>query len=110
MERFNRKLIIGLVILACLTPVGIYLPKLFHTDGAWGEWSVETVKEKTGFVPSGMQKDAETWKAPIADYGNKDEYQTTTSKTVKYILSGFAGVAIISLATFVLLKAIRKNG
>ncbi len=107
MEKFNKKLIIGLLVMACLTPIGIYLPKLFHAGG--GEWPVETVKKKTGFVPSGMKKDAETWKAPIADYGNKGEAQSATSKITTYVLSGFAGVVIISLASFVLLKTTRKN-
>ncbi len=109
MKYFNKKLIIGLVIMACLTPIGIYFPKLFHAGSAWGEWSLETVKKKTGFIPSGMKKEVVIWKAPIADYGNKGEKQSNQSKILTYILSGFAGIAIISIVTIVLLKVTTKN-
>jgi cobalt/nickel transport system permease protein/cobalt/nickel transport protein len=109
MKYFSKKLIIGLIIIACLTPIGIFFPKLFHAGSAWGEWSLETVQKKTGYIPSGMKKEADIWKAPIADYGNKSEKQSNQSKILTYILSGFAGIAIISIVTFVLLKVAAKN-
>jgi hypothetical protein len=109
MGKLNKNLIIGLLIMACLTPAGIYLPKLFHSDGAWGEWSVETVGKHVGFIPSGMKNNAEKWKAPIADYGDKGEGQSPVSKMITYVLSGFTGLAIISLVTIVLFNFTIKH-
>jgi cobalt/nickel transport protein len=105
----NKRLIIGLLILIILTPIGIYLPERFNAGDAWGEWSVETVKEKLGFTPKGMKKDAELYKAPIPDYSLSNEESSLVKQSGYYILSGIIGVAIISLISFGLIKAVKKE-
>lgn len=35
-----RPLVAALVVMALLTPVGIYLPEILEAGGAWGEWGV----------------------------------------------------------------------
>jgi hypothetical protein len=35
MTKFQKKLWIGLAIMALLTPLGIYLPKKFNAGDAW---------------------------------------------------------------------------
>jgi len=105
----NKKLIIGLLVLVLLTPIGIYVPKWFNAEDAWGEWPVETIKEKMGFAPKGMQKDAELWHAPVPDYSLGDENISLTKQSGYYILSGIIGIAIISLLSFGLFKLIKKE-
>ena len=38
MTRFQKRLWIGLLIMALLTPLGIFLPEKFKAEEAWGEW------------------------------------------------------------------------
>jgi hypothetical protein len=109
MNKNLKKLIIGLLILMVLSPIGLFLPELFHAGDAWGEWSTETVKEDVGYVPEGMEKDAETYKAPLPDYSNGNNKNSLASNSLYYIFSGFVGIGIIGLATFALYKAVKRN-
>jgi cobalt/nickel transport protein len=105
----NKKLIIGLFVLIIITPIGIFLPEWFNAGDAWGEWSVEKVKEKIGFAPKGMEKDAEIYRAPLPDYSLADEDSSLTKQSGYYILSGIIGVAIISLISFGVIKVVKKE-
>jgi cobalt/nickel transport protein len=109
MNKFKKKIGLGLVILALISPLGIILPNWFHAGGAWGEWSTDKVKKELGYVPKGMEKNAELWKAPMSDYSNGKENNTLFSSSVLYILSGFVGLGIISLATWGLFKIYQRN-
>jgi hypothetical protein len=109
MEKLRKKLYVGLLLAALLTPIGILLPVWFNAGDAWGEWSTETIKEKLGYVPEGMQKDAEAWKAPLSDYTLGKESISPVEKSVTYILSALIGLAIISFLSFGLLKMTRKE-
>jgi cobalt/nickel transport protein len=105
----KKKMIIGLIVLTLLTPIGIYLPTWFKGEDAWGEWSLDTLKEKLGFAPEGMKKDAELWKAPLPDYSIGEGNGSAAKQSASYILSGIVGVGIISLISFVLYKMIKKE-
>lgn len=105
----NKRLIIGLVVLLILVPIGIYLPVLFKAGDAWGEWSVETIKENLGFAPEGMQKDTGLWKAPISDYSLGNENDSIAKQSMHYIISGIVGVGIITLLSFGLYKIMKKE-
>ncbi len=50
MDKTMRNLAIGLLILIILTPLG-----LLATGDAFGEWSDKGIKERLGFVPSGLE-------------------------------------------------------
>jgi hypothetical protein len=109
MKTIQRRIILVLCVVALVTPVGIYLPEIFKAEDAWGEWSPETVKQKLGFVPKGMENNASLWKAPLPDYNNGNERNDMRQKSVYYVLSGFIGVGIIALITIGLYFLQRKR-
>lgn len=109
MDKLKKKILLVLLALTLLSPLGIMLPKWFNADDAWGEWSTDKIKKEIGYVPEGMKKDAEKWKAPLPDYSDGSENNSLFSGSLLYILSGFTGVGIISLATWGLFKIYRKH-
>jgi hypothetical protein len=104
-----KKYLIFLAILAVLSPLGIILPKYFNAGDAWGEWSLETVKEQTGYEPEGMKKDANIYEAPVADYHPGKESDSLPRKSVGYILSGILGTVIILSLTFGISKLVKRK-
>ena len=56
MTRFQKKLWIGLFIMALLTPLGVLLPEKFKAEEAWGEWGAEKLEKVLGYVPEGLKK------------------------------------------------------
>ena len=92
--RDYRRLWIGLVILALVSPIGLYLPKLMRAGAAWGEWGVDEIKQMIGYAPAGMERHAEVWKAPIPDYALPGQEQAPLSRRgLTYVLSGLLGIA-----------------
>lgn len=88
-----RKFWAVLIVLAFLTPLGIYLPKLLQGGSAWGEWGVEEVEKMIGYAPRGMKRLAELWKAPMPDYALPGQEGAPASRlSVSYILSALLGI------------------
>jgi len=110
MNKLQKKILIFLIVLAILTPVGILLPMTFKTNDAWGEWSAETVKGLIGYVPQGLQKYSESYKAPMTDYSLNPNDRSVTHQSYFYILSGIVGIAATFGVTFLISKLIIKNG
>lgn len=104
-----KKYLIFFGILIVLLPAGIWLPEHFKAGDAWGEWSVESVKEQTGIEPSGMKKDATLYKAPIPDYNMEKDRGILWSESVSYILSGLVGTGIIVLLTIGSMKLLARK-
>lgn len=98
--RKYKKYIVFFGILIVLSPLGLILPHLFKAGDAWGEWSVETVKEQTGKEPAGMKKDATIYSAPVPDYNMSKSEKSLTKSSVNYIISGLIGTSIILIVTF----------
>ncbi len=98
-----------MLILVVLSPIGLLLPQWFNAGDAWGEWSPESVKEQLGFTPIGMEGDASTWIAPLPDYSNGNEKNSLAKNTIYYLLSGFIGISLIALITFVLHTFAKKQ-
>src|SRR3972149_4810368 len=67
--REYRNLLIALGVMALLTPIGLYLPQILKAGAAWGEWGIHEVRKMVGYTPAGMEKTADTWKAPMPGYG-----------------------------------------
>jgi hypothetical protein len=89
-----RKFWIALLLLAVLTPAGLYLPGLFKAGGAWGEWGVEEVQKMIGYAPDGMKRSSELWKAPLPDYALPGQKEAPVSRlSLSYILSALVGIA-----------------
>ncbi len=109
MNKLKKNIGIGLLVLALISPIGILLPKWLHAGDAWGEWPTGKVKKDIGYVPKGMKKNAGIWKAPMPDYSNGKENNSLLSGSAYYLLSGFAGAGIISLATWGLFKIYQKH-
>lgn len=90
---------IAIAVLAVLSPLGLFLPDYFGAGEAWGEWSLETVKEQTGYEPEGMKKDADLYDAPVPDYSFGEGEDNLAKKSVGYVGSAVLGVGIILLFT-----------
>jgi hypothetical protein len=89
-----RKFWAVLLLLAVLTPAGLYLPELFKAGGAWGEWGVEEIQKMIGYAPEGMKKSSDLWKAPLPDYALPGQEGAPVSRlTLPYILSALVGIA-----------------
>ena len=100
----KTKAIYGLIVaLICLSPLG-----LLATGTAWGEWGADEIKDVVSggnaldFIPDGM-KNGFSFEALIPDYAIKGMPEITG-----YILSAFAGVAIL-LILFKIIGNIKKQ-
>ena len=109
MTGFNKKIGIGLLVLALLSPLGLILPKMFNAGKPWGEWSTETVAKDKGYTPKGMQKDANLYKAPIPDYNLGKENDPVWKRSGSYILSGIIGIGAIAALTFGATKLLHRK-
>jgi len=110
MTKFQKKLWIGLLIMALLTPLGILLPEKFNTEGAWGEWGIHKLEKLLGFVPEGLKKLTDIWKAPIPGYNFGGEGASKTVQVVSYIVSGFLGIGVCILIVLIISRFIAKHG
>jgi cobalt/nickel transport protein len=109
MNKLSGKIWLGLLVLALLSPIGLILPKILDGGDAWGEWPVETVAKDKGYVPGGMVKEANHWKAPIADYNLGKDDDPVWKQSGSYIISGLVGIGVIALVTFTWLKLASKK-
>jgi hypothetical protein len=109
MSRFQKKLLVILIVLAVLSPLGIYLPARFNAGDAWGEWSTETIEKLVGFVPEKLKETADLWKAPIPDYNLGNEKSTFAAQALSYILSGAIGIVLCILVLYGLSKLLVKK-
>ena len=114
-----RKLAVAMVVLVLLTPLGLYLPKLFRAGPAWGEWNgaelqAEMARQPGGessVVPQGLEHaETEGWKAPLRDYdvpGRRAEQPA--SRYAAYLLSVAVGVMAIGLLLLLAGKRIARK-
>ena len=93
-----------------LTPIGILLPVFFNAGDAWGEWSAETMKDLIGYIPEGLMKYSDTWKAPVPDYTVNSEDASVVHQSGYYIVSGIMGASISYIVMLLFSKLIAKNG
>lgn len=109
MKKFEKKLWLGLFIMALLSPLGIILPEKFGAEGAWGEWSIEVLENLLGYVPEGLRKTAGIWTAPIPDYNLGGEGALLSVKILSYVVSGVIGIILASVFVIVISKYLFKN-
>ncbi|WP_434510478.1 cobalt transporter CbiM [Desulfitobacterium sp. AusDCA] len=101
----HGKFVVGLVMLAVLTPLG-----LLASGTAWGEWGSEDLQSQLGFIPSGLQKFSDFWKHTLLpDYGIAGYDQTFWQQSLGYLLSAFVGLLIIGIITFIIQRFFRKS-
>ena len=110
MNNLQKKIVVVLLILVVLTPAGLLLPMFFNTGDAWGEWSAETLKEVTGYVPAGLAKYTKTWKAPLKNYTFSHDDSSRMHQSGYYLVSGILGAMLAMSITLLLSKLIIRNG
>jgi cobalt/nickel transport protein len=109
-NKLQKKILIILLVLCLITPAGILLPMLFNAGDAWGEWSAQTVKELVGYVPGGLAKYSDVWKAPLPDYTINSEDRSVVHQSGYYIVSGIAGATLTYVVMLLISRLIVRNG
>lgn len=90
-----RKLWWALLALVVLSPLGLLLPLWFSAGSAWGEWSAEEIREKLGFLPAGMRRIGEFWRAPLPDYAGPGGEGSWLLQLLWYAASGLIGASLL---------------
>lgn len=106
---FQRKLLVGLVVLACLTPLGIVLPRVLGSAEAWGEWGPGYLRTMLGYLPEGLRKTMDIWHAPASNYTLPWAGGSLISRLLSYGISGVAGLLIILLVVRLLMRTIKGH-
>lgn len=105
-----RNFWIALMVLAALTPVGLYLTQHFSGGSAWGEWGIGEVEKRMGYVPAGMEKDAGKWDAPLPEYAFRGERSSTrTRRSLSYLLSAIVGTAACGVGGYLVTRWLSRR-
>ena len=106
----GKKFWLFLIALAVVTPLGIILPMKFGSGETWGEWSAEKLNALAGYIPQGLQKLSNLWKAPFAEYNIFGGNNSVLAQSVSYILSALVGITLIWILFKGLNYLLGKNG
>ena len=97
MTKFQKKLWMGIGILALLSPIGIILPEKFKAGDAWGEWGThELSRMGLKAIPSGLENLSTLWGAPLSGYN----LPVLGNTNLGYVLSALTGIVIIGLISW----------
>ena len=110
MNNLQKKVLITLLLLCLITPVGILLPMFFNAGDAWGEWSAQTLKDLVGYVPEGLAKYSDVWKAPLSDYTVNSKDASVIHRSGYYIVSGIIGATATCIVMLLISKLIVRDG
>lgn len=106
----TTKLLIGLAILAALSPLGLILPEYFKAGVAWGEWGVDEMQKLAGYIPQGLERLASFWNAPIPDYAFKGWGEKgLTHLSLGYLVSAVVGIGVIAIIMLLIGKLLAKK-
>ena len=108
-KRFEKKLWLGIFVMALLSPVGIILPAKFGAEGAWGEWGMDTLEKLIGYIPEGLKRTADIWVAPIQDYNFGGDNAVLSTKVLSYIVSAIVGIILATVIIFIISKLLFKH-
>ena len=101
-----RKGWIVLLVLAILTPLGI-----IAAGGAWGEWDLEGVGERAGFVPEGMRATADGGiESPFKEYTVPGLGRSFFHEGLGTIITAILGAGITALVAFAVARIARHGG
>jgi cobalt/nickel transport protein len=110
MTKSQKKLWFGLFILALLTPLGILLPEKFRAGAAWGEWGQGELEKLVGYMPEGLKRLADLWKAPVSGYAFSGEGADTAIRAISYIAAGLIGTFAAGLVIYLIARIVVRNG
>jgi hypothetical protein len=81
----------------------------FAVGETFGEWSVEEIKEKLGFVPPGLERLSGLWNAPLPGYAFSVGDESMTLAAAAYIISAAIGVVVCGGLLYFIGKKIAKD-
>ncbi len=96
-----KKAVFGAVMIILLTPLGILAP-----GSAWGEWGLDEIGQKVGFIPTGMKRFNQVIANLLPDYGISGFDKNFFQSALGYILSAVVGIAAIAVVFWLLGKLI----
>jgi predicted PurR-regulated permease PerM len=109
LNKLQKKILVFLLVLCLLAPVGILLPMFFNAGDAWGEWSARTIREFIGYVPQGLARYSDAWKAPLTDYTINAADKSVVHQSGFYIISGIIGATLTYIVVLVISKLVIKD-
>ena len=99
-----RKLWWGVAAMILLSPLG-----LLANGVAWGEWGLDEMASRIGYIPEGMARFAESWHAFAPDYGFAGMAGGFWQSSVGYVLAAVVGVVLIAVITYMFGKLAMSN-
>lgn len=92
-------------LLVVLVPLG-----LLASGTAWGEWNASELKDRVGYVPSGMHRYGSLWSAPFSGYSMPwvPASASFAEQALAYVLSAVVGIGLIFVAVFVVRVVTRR--
>jgi cobalt/nickel transport protein len=106
-----QRLWIAIGVIALLSPLGVLIPQWLGAGGAWGEWGTNEIRTIMGYIPAGMKRLADRWKAPMPDYAVPGQGSGLLGESLGYVLAAIIGIAITAGAMYILTKLLtRKKG
>ena len=94
---------LGLLLL--LTPLGV-----LDRGVAWGEWAPDEIRTKLGFVPQGMGRTADWWRALFSGYHVTLFGTGRGSEAVGYVVCALLGSALVYLLAMAGAKLLSRTG
>jgi len=87
----------ALIVLIIFAPLG-----LLAQGTAYGEWSGNELKSKLGFIPEGMARFGDRWKAMLPDYSITGFHSNFLKSSLGYIFCAIIALAIILTITAII--------
>lgn len=109
MSKTQKRLWAGLIIMALISPLGTLLPEYLHSGEAWGEWGTDTLEKLIGYVPEGLKKYSDLWKAPVPDYNFGDKDSSMAVKGISSVASGVLGILAVALVVYLISRMAVRN-
>jgi hypothetical protein len=105
-----RPLWIALGALALLSPIGLYLPRLFRAGAAWGEWSLAELEQIQGYLPAGMRTFGRFWRAPLSGYALPGQTDAPLAGlSLSYVFSALLGIGLCAGGAYLLARRLTKR-
>lgn len=105
-----RPLWVALGAMALLSPVGLYLPRLFRAGAAWGEWSLAELAATLGYLPAGMRTIGRFWRAPLSGYALPRQADAPLAGlSLSYVLSALLGIGLCAGGAYLLARRLTKR-
>jgi len=105
-----RRLVIGLVVLALLAPIGLWLPEIYKAGSAWGEWNSDELKGMLGYVPKRLASLENAWTKAIFPGYEIPGWTSSILASLGYIISALVGMAIVAGVGYLLGKVLVCRG